>query len=827
MFPTKRAQPWGTYKNGSLNWAFLLPTPFLNICSGLKSLHSGQTPLQKFCQNEVPRRRKYALRMVGTYQEPFKDASQTSAVQSFLPRGTFTLVLHVKLKTYVSIADGKALLAEYARETCAEPSVLRCDVLYEVTKRGIPKGPYYDIWITFDNSHAYMEHERTAHAAKLRIYLDSPRADDTAVVLTKLAHKVSLFRPLRPNADGWRSNLKSDDSNRTQSTSRVVRPTLTDALNSALGKPSPAGTDETRQTLNRLIANVGLENVKILMATAKSTSSDAMRKLRSECEDYLVDLETSPGIVRTGLLVDRNDPLKVILLSVHDPDDYDGASFDMELAAIHLDDDGWLVSVHYGVFPDKIGWERYVDDEEAVRLGLSERTTVSLPPSPLQPESSDLAQTDNSPSNPQYRLLYGSNVFENLKLYVRELAEMPKGEVRIFFVSGWNESRLHPLLPQLEFNRNTDVAPIIFKFGLNVTNCMVTSQNIRLGLKEVRDFDPHIVLGYGGGSVLDAAKFLSRFANYTDAELDSLLGTIDDAVECDMPELVLSLSKRSRCVMLLPTALGPGSETTDACVAFGKTREGIWRHLFVRFDDSLAKNTFQSPSKLVLVDPRLCAPRRYPSLWAGQGALSNTCVAIDVLLSCEGKDKESAKNFAFQAVGHFYANILLALREPETSSGVARDALTKGCMSLGIAFDSLGHIGVSVRLALGIVDVVFDERSPYIFREVMIRVTVAIVERLCSDEFSDIAGSVLREISRTMNVNGKHDIVQMLLRRADICNIPLLPLTGLSKRRIPEIASRLSTHLDQLECNEIEKIFRDKNLVEEVLRSAYAQNYEL
>lgn len=832
MFSSKRSQSNRICFRRLSGLTFLSPlqspTHFLPSILSWES----RSPLRKIRREVHPTYspRSNIIQMTGPNRQVSNGTSRVVVDNNILPRGAFTLVLRVKLKSHISIKDGKALLAEYARWTCNESGVLRCDVLYEVTKRGAPKGPYYDIWTTFENSHAYMEHERTAHAAKLRICLDDPFVKDTATLLTKLARDVSLLRPLRPLPAGWRSSLQHDTGNSPKSAARAILPSLTDTLNQTFGTPQPAETDEQqRQALNRLIANVGLEDVKILIATATALSSDAMRFIRKFCESYLEEMEESAGIVRTGLLVDRNDPCKIVLMSVHDADDADGASFDLELAADFLDDDGWFVTRYFGVFPDKIGWERYIDEEEAVRMGfVAPAPGVHLPPSPLEKDSSALAPKNANPPGPRYRLLYGTSAFENLKMYIRELADMPEQEVRVMFVSGWNESRLAPLLQQLEYNRNVEPSPIRYKFGVNVSNCMITTQSIRLGIEALHEFGAHIVLAYGGGTVIDMAKILTRLALCKKTQLDELLGAIDDAIERDAAQVILKVPHHPFRVMLLPTALGPGVEMTDTSIVGGTTINGIWRHIPVYFDESAARSTLQPTLKTVLIDSRLCAPRRFSPLYAGQAAVYNTCVAIDVALSSHKSDSNvSARTLALQAAGLCYNSILRALREPHHSSGEARDALTKACMSLGIAADTVGHIGVSIRITLAIVDAIFRERLSFTFRHAMVRVTIAIMTRLCADDMADVANESLHEISRAMNVNGKQDIPRMLLRRADDSNILLLPRVGLSNRLIPQIADRVSTHLSQVECNAIEKKFHNSQLIQQVLSSACAQEYEL
>lgn len=739
-----------------------------------------------------------------------------------LPRGAFTLVLEVKFKFDISTRDAKAILFEYGRKTCAEPEVLRCDIIYPVTRRGVPTGPYFQIWTTYENSRAYMDHERTSHAAKLRVFLENPRGTDNAVLLTKLSRAVTLLRPVYPEPAGWQTNLDTDTSGDYALTKRVMLPS---SRRQNFNSDDPGVQDDSarRKALNNLIANVGLEDVKIIVATAYAASSETVRALRSVCEEYLKRAERSPSIVRTGILVDRNNPYQHYVLTVHDSKAPDGACFDTDLGSDYISDDGWTVSLCHGVFPDKIGWEVYVDEEEAARRGFTE-PPPALPS--FTPATSAIAKKPLASSHgPRCRLLFGETAFDDLKKYVRELAGKPTGEVRVMFVSGWNQSRLHPLLHQLEYDRNKDVAPIVHKFGLSVRSCLLTTDTIREGIIAMRDFKADIVLGFGGGTVLDLTKLLGRLGNFTDDELKTCLSAIENGVESSAEQIILDADRIPVGVMLLPSTIGPGVEMKDMCIVAGKRKDGEWRRLPIYFDDR--KLGVQSALTTVLYDARLVSPRRYMAKDAAQGALATACAAIDTLIALVGTDDSTAHSFASHALATGYKNVIPALREPEHASGQARDPLLKCRMMGGIAADSVGRLGLIMRLSLAVVDALVDGRDPHVFRVVTTRVTIGVVSVLCDEVFTDLSKDLLETIYRSMNVNGKHDIAKMMLRRADDCDVSLLPQIGMVRRRIPDVATRVSTALNKIECNAIEAVFRDGSRVGQALENALSQQYEL
>lgn len=842
---------------------------------------------------------------------------------AILPRGAVTIVLSLKLKTHITKTDTRALLSEYARQTLRERDVLRCDVIYRVTKKGIPKGPFYEIWITLANSQAYMQHERTSHAAKLRIYIDSRNCTDTATLLTKLAHQVTLLRPLYPTPIGWRSSLQHDDHyNEDKSRGgkkRDIRvPSLGDALEKTFGGQQSTDSNSQRELLNDLISNVGLEDVKIQVCKANAISSDMMRKAKEECEDYLKDIEKNPGIVRTGLLIDRTNLTNIVLISVHDADDVaNGVFFDLELAVNYLDDKGWNVERYVPIYPDKIGWEKFMDEEEAIRIGIQSPESSSIVSPTLETYSSALTSNRKEngelkllPNVPSYRLLYGYSAFDKIKDYIREMIKINKNEeIRLVFIGGWNGSRLQPLLPQLEYKKNIDPAPIIYKFGLYVSHGMTTTDNIRKCINIIHEFKAHGILAYGGGSVMDMGKLIGRLAYCNNDELDYYLDMIDDCIDMDLDHLKLDVSNvRAMPVMLLPTALGSGVEMTDLAVARGKSNglryrhrlqlsnndsnsdtssnsvtsndddddnnggnTGIfkeeWRHVFVDFQETKEGHVLNEQEminkewKTILIDSRLSSPRRIFPACAAQAALCNTCASIDVLLSSLpgspatlninnlSRNNENmkltkkieyklernidAERFGIQSVGLNFRNIRRVQRENTKGSGETRDALTKANISLGIAMDNIGRPGIALRLSLAIMNIIFNERSDYVFRHILIRVTIGLIHTLVSDlghnhiDQNDDVGMMLKDVSKAMDVNGVKDIERMLLRRSDECDVPLLPWTGLPKRNVKYVAEKVEKQLRRSVCNDLERRFTDCDLLETVVSNALEQKYEL
>jgi alcohol dehydrogenase len=80
--------------------------------------------------------------------------------------------------------------------------------------------------------------------------------------------------------------------------------------------------------------------------------------------------------------------------------------------------------------------------------------------------------------------------------------------------------------------------------------------DLRFGLKIMRDYDPDLVVGVGGGSALDMAKLLTAFRDIPD---EQVLAAIESGERTEV--------RRER-VFLVPTTSGSGAEATHFAVVY-------------------------------------------------------------------------------------------------------------------------------------------------------------------------------------------------------------------------------------------------------------------
>lgn len=731
-----------------------------------------------------------------------------------LPKGAFTLRYRVKFGQDLSMQDCKAVLSEYGRKTCAEPGVLRCDILYDVNSSGRPKNDFYDIWTSFVDSRGYTEHERTAHASKLRLCLENPSGGDNSVFLTRLAHQVCVLKPVRPCIDDWRSSFDFAEEWKSEQKPLVGR--IADA------HQKEGASKSVRDSLEMIIASVGLENVIVLLASATAKSHEDMRSLRNACNDYMTEIEKSFGVVRTGLLIERNDPFSIVLMSVHDGTADEGACFDMDFAADYITDGGWSVKRCFAVFPDKVGWEKPLPEEELNQLtGKSGGTAPYI----LNKDASQLSRQEPiRAEEPKLQLLQGPGAFDELKGCIRIKTHRQHGKVKALLIGGWNSSRLHPLLVQLEYNSREDPGEINFEFSESVLSTQITTKRIRRIVNHAKEFQADIILAYGGGTVMDMAKMVGKLGRVSIDELESHLSEIDDLESCKSGSIDLTVAAEPIPIILLPTTIGSGAEMTELCIVAAQHKNRGIRRLSVNFKDSPNTPRYAS-ERTVLMDSRLVSPKRISGHNAAQGGLQLVCLGIDVLLSmCDYPESQSVE-LAAQGIAKSFNHVIPALREPFHASGASRDPLVEAQAVIGLASDTFLRIGFCVRVALAVIDTLVDGRSPRVFRTVLIRITAAVLEEVCQDQFAEKA---LIVVAKAIGIADRTQMSKKILEMAEDCDVRLLNEVGMVQRRVPDVAFRVVAELGELEtCGALEQRFLGHEQMTKMLESAISQRFEL
>jgi alcohol dehydrogenase class IV len=362
---------------------------FLSKCEGM-SRNSAEAVRLAPCRQLAPSLLPCRISPVALFEAVWEEFDQypfgpedTGAVDA-CDRVSVTQ-LTLSFRDDVSELDARAILTEYARLTCAEKGVLRCDVLRPVSSKSLAgeRTEEYWVWIVFADAMGRADHERSAHASKLRLLL-APKegCSDNAVVLAKLATSANQYRPRWPRAlNSWRTccDYAPLSSSASQQPMSTASPPASSVPPDGADAGSQYHTNPLRRALDILVANVGLEDAIVLVATANAAEDDYVEDAKAVCARYADDLlvwtggrsaqlRSSPnsfsttstesnGVVRTAVLSTAGERRRITVLQVHDKAHPDGAHFDTGLAADLLDPAGWSVERFVSMFPDLAGWK--------------------------------------------------------------------------------------------------------------------------------------------------------------------------------------------------------------------------------------------------------------------------------------------------------------------------------------------------------------------------------------------------------------------------------------------------------------------------------------
>lgn len=658
------------------------------------------------------------------------------------------------------------------------------------------------------------------------MWLLNPSGGDNAVVLTKLSFASRVLHPAYPKADQWKSHIDYSVETPEQRDRRVA-----DAAVSMLrNEPSRAGgvSDTYRKSLEVLLSHVGLENVIILVASATAASESVVPALMGLCEEYMDALENTASVVRTGIFAEPNRPLEVVLVSVHDAESRDGAFFDADFGTELLDDDGWRVRRFYSVFPDKVGWERTKKTNEwdletqpdsfLGPIGEPEETAANKPG--VQLVGMKTEESMNS------RLIHGAGAFDKLKAVIREVTGIASGTVKVMIICGWNASRVAPLLSQIQIEKEKDPGVIRRKQGLAVFTCMPSVKRLRQGMVFVREYKPDIIIGYGGGSVLDMTKIIGRLGHAPREEVEDCIAKINEAARNDAGRLIITTLSRAIPVLLIPGKVTAGSEMSEMCIIEGEAGRNRSRRMVIDFVDrpGLVRGHNE---RVVINDSRLIAPRRLPGRFAAQGALMLVCRGLETIISTYENPANDTMSQMEEGIKNAYENILPALREPANATGASRDPLAAAQTQIGLVADLAGRLGVCTRLALAIVDELLDGPQPLGFQMILIRVTVALVEELETWTAPE-ADRLMVALMMAMGLKTGAQVVRSFHHRAEDVGCLLLPQHGLVRRKIPTISAHVrKTISEESVSTYLERRLAEEGVFERVLHSAINQKYEL
>lgn len=148
------------------------------------------------------------------------------------------------------------------------------------------------------------------------------------------------------------------------------------------------------------------------------------------------------------------------------------------------------------------------------------------------------------------KIIFGENKVEALHKYV-----LPYGK-KVFIIGPILCDPLKRLLSRLEKSLINEVS--FHTFYEVESNPSINT--VEAALTKMRDFKPDIIVGIGGGSVIDVSKICSILYNNPNYTWNYLFTTFDD-FRASYEEI-----KNKLPVIAIPTTSGTGSQCTQACV---------------------------------------------------------------------------------------------------------------------------------------------------------------------------------------------------------------------------------------------------------------------
>jgi alcohol dehydrogenase class IV len=371
------------------------------------------------------------------------------------------------------------------------------------------------------------------------------------------------------------------------------------------------------------------------------------------------------------------------------------------------------------------------------------------------------------------RVLHGSGAFANLERKMRQMCAKTDGsEMRVFVVSGWNEARVHPFI--MEMDAGMQAGRVALQVGLNIFGASATLAKVGAGVTAARAFRADIVVAFGGGAVMDAAKAVASLLPLDSDSVALALARIRGAAESERAMCTLNFPEPAFPVVLIAGTVGSGAEVSDQAILNATVRnDGSVRRIAVFFENAAMR--------MAVADPRLVLPRRASSRDVAMGGLQALCFAIDVLL-CPDAPKQ-AVNLAERAIVRGRDAILQARREPESSDGPARDSLVDLAMFAALAREACGGLGVATTLSLALLDTAAATTcgldAP--LRTVLPRVTAALANEVTILNGRDAAKPcpAANVVLGRENATGK-ELCHFLLSLAEDIGVPLVDFVGVS-----------------------------------------------
>ncbi|WP_291583189.1 iron-containing alcohol dehydrogenase [Clostridium sp. UBA6640] len=257
--------------------------------------------------------------------------------------------------------------------------------------------------------------------------------------------------------------------------------------------------------------------------------------------------------------------------------------------------------------------------------------------------------------------------------------------------------------------------------------------------QEAQDYKADMIIGFGGGSVMDTAKVYSVLfdASYNMKDL------------LDTP----SIAKKNIKTIMIPTTCGTGSEATcNAIVAVPEeqTKKGIVNNVMI--------------PDYVILDPQMI--RKLPQQIIAATGVDALAHAVECFTS--NKATPLSDNFALEAAKLIFGNIREAYNEPDNMK--AKEAMMLGAFYGGVAITGSGTTAVhALSYPLG----GKYHISHGVSNAILFTVVMEFNKEACADQLAEICDAIHPEYSNK-SVNDKAQyVIDQIVDVVKVTNIPV------------------------------------------------------
>lgn len=348
------------------------------------------------------------------------------------------------------------------------------------------------------------------------------------------------------------------------------------------------------------------------------------------------------------------------------------------------------------------------------------------------------------------RIIFGPGTLKQIGPLAKEIGE------RAFVVIGRSLSRTENLLESLRRNG-------IKSFVFHVPG-EPTIDWIRDGAHQARESNCELILGFGGGSVLDAGKAIAALAA-NEGEIEDYIEVIGRALPLTLP---------SKPYMAIPTTAGTGAEVTRNAVLTSPVHR--------------VKVSLRSPMmipRLALIDPELTYPLP-PEITAGTG-LDALTQLIEPFVSLKANPLTAA--ICRQGIQRVACSLRRAYEEADNE--IARQDMALASLFGGLALANAG-LGAVHGLAAPIGGMFPAPHGQVCAR--LLPLVMAVNIRALQDRSPDSpALKVYEEIARLLTRKDRArpiDAVHWIQEISRYFGIPSLSRYGVTLEAVPDLIQR-------------------------------------